>query len=103
MGLYHRDRLGSVRSGHRVQRLRYQICRGGEVPSGSLRHCTIDVYPEHEAEHAPQKAMVTTHAATPAGKFKPQDHYIDFVIAGIKHWNLPQECIDWWEDQRPRR
>jgi len=47
--------------------------------------------------------MVTTHVAKPAGKFKPQDHYIDFVIAGIKHWKLPQECIDWWEDQRPRR
>ena len=76
---------------------------GDEVPANAFRHSTINVYPEHEEGQTPAKEMVTTHAAKPAGKFKPQDHYIDFVLAGIKHWKLPQECIDWWEDQRPRR
>jgi gamma-glutamylcyclotransferase len=76
---------------------------GDEVPAGSFRHSTINICPEHEADQTPQKEMVTTAIAKPAGKFKPQDHYIDFVMIGLKHWKLPQECLDWWEDQRPRR
>ena len=76
---------------------------GDEVPPGSFRHSTINVCPEHEADQASVKEMVTTHMAKPAGKFKPQDHYLDFVIAGLKHWKLPQECLDWWESERPPR
>lgn len=74
---------------------------GDEVPPGAFRHSTINVCPEHEVNQAPWKEMVTTHIAKPAGKFKPKDHYIDFVLAGLKHWKLPQECLDWWEGQRP--
>jgi gamma-glutamylcyclotransferase len=76
---------------------------GDEVPAGSFRHSTINVCPEHEDDQLPQKEMATTHIAKPAGKFKPQDNYIDFVIAGLKQWKLPQECLDWWNDQRPSR
>jgi len=76
---------------------------GEEVPAGAFRHSTINVHPEHEAGQTPSKEMVTTHVATPAGKFKPQDHYIDFVLTGVRHWKLPQACVDWWEGQRPRR
>ncbi len=76
---------------------------GDEVPAGSFRHSTINVCLQHEADQPPPKEMVTTHIAKPAGKFKPQDHYIDFVMTGLTHWKLPQECIEWWEDQRPRR
>lgn len=76
---------------------------GDEVPAGAFRHSTINVYPEHEEGQLSAKEMVAAHIAKPAGKFKPQDHYIDFVLVGIKHWQLPQECADWWESQRPRR
>ncbi len=75
---------------------------GDEVPAGAFRHSTINVYPEHEADEAPKKEMVTTYIAKPSGKFKPLEHYIDFVLAGITHWKLPQEYVDWWNDQRPR-
>jgi gamma-glutamylcyclotransferase len=74
---------------------------GDEVPQGAFRHSTINVCPEHEPEQGARKEMVTTHIAKPAGKFKPKDHYIDFVVAGLKHWKLPDECLEWWEAQRP--
>ncbi len=76
---------------------------GEEVPPGSFRHSTINVCPEHEIDQAPRKEMVTTHIAKQAGKFKPMDHYIDFVVTGLRHWKLPQECLDWWDAQRSPR
>jgi gamma-glutamylcyclotransferase len=75
---------------------------GDEVPPGAFRHSTINVIPEHELDEVSAKQMVTTHIAKPAGKFAPKDHYIDFVLAGLKHWKLPPECLDWWQAQRPR-
>lgn len=74
---------------------------GEEVPAGAFRHSTINVCQEHEEDQRPVKEMVTTHIAKSAGKFKPKEHYIDFVIAGLKHWKLPDEYIEWWEAQRP--
>lgn len=76
---------------------------GDEVPPGSFRHSLINVCLEHEEDQTPRREMVTAHVAKQAGKFKPQDHYIDFVVAGLTHWKLPQECLDWWDAQRPPR
>lgn len=76
---------------------------GDEVPAGAFRHSTVNICPEHPEGETPSKEMVTTHIAKAAGKFKPQDHYIDFVMSGLKHWKLPEECLDWWEAQRPPR
>ena len=73
---------------------------GDEVPPGAFRHSTINVCPEHEEDQPARKEMVTTHIAKPAGKFKPKDHYIDFVLGGLAHWKLPDECLDWWKAQR---
>jgi len=74
---------------------------GDEVPHGAFRHSMINVCPEHEDDQAAVKEMAATHIAKPAGKFTPKDHYIDFVIAGVKHWKLPEVCLEWWEAQRP--
>jgi gamma-glutamylcyclotransferase len=46
--------------------------------------------------------LVTTHAANPIGKFKPKEHYIDWVIKGLKQWKLPEECIEQWQAYKPR-
>jgi gamma-glutamylcyclotransferase len=48
-----------------------------------------------------EKELVTTYAAAPIGKFKPKDHYLDWVMKGLKQWNLPQEAIDQWQMYRP--
>ncbi len=64
----------------------------GEVPEGSFRHLEASVMTEED-----QKELVTTHVANPIGKFKVKDHYLDWVIKGVKHWELPEECIDMWE------
>ena len=68
-----------------------------EVPEGAFRHLEATVVTEDD-----RKELVTTHAATPIGKFRVKDHYLDFVIKGVKHWELPEECLDTWEQFRPR-
>jgi gamma-glutamylcyclotransferase len=69
----------------------------GEVPQGAFRHLQVTVVTE-----AGEKVLVTTHAATPIGKFKPKEHYLDWVIKGVTHWKLPQECLEQWQGFRPR-
>ena len=69
----------------------------GEVPEGAFRHLEATVVTEDG-----HKELVTTHSATPIGKFRVKDHYLDFVIKGVKHWELPEECLDTWERFRPR-
>ena len=44
-----------------------------------------------------EKLLVTTHAANPIGKFKPKEHYIDWVLKGLKQWKLPEDCIEQWK------
>jgi len=46
--------------------------------------------------------LVTAYAATPIGKFKPKAHYLDWVMKGLKHWKLPEECIAQWQSYRPQ-
>ena len=70
----------------------------GEVPEGAFRHLEATVMTEDE-----QKELVTTHAATPIGKFRVKDHYLDYVIKGVKHWELPEECLEMWELFRPQK
>ena len=48
-----------------------------------------------------EKQLVTTHAANPIGKFKPKEHYIDWVLKGLKQWKLPEECIEQWQAYKP--
>jgi gamma-glutamylcyclotransferase len=67
-----------------------------EVPPGAYRHLQITVVNE-----TGEKELVTTYAANPIGKFKPKDHYLDWVLKGLKHWKLPKECIEQWEAYRP--
>lgn len=69
----------------------------GEVPEGAFRHLEATVVTEDD-----RKELVTTHAARPIGKFRVKDHYLDFVVKGVKHWELPEECLDAWERFRPR-
>lgn len=69
----------------------------GEVPEAAFRHLEAHVYTEED-----QKELVTTYVSQPIGKFKPKDHYLDFVIKGIKYWKLPDECLEMWELFRPR-
>ena len=51
---------------------------------------------------AGEKMLVTTYAASPVGKFKPKDHYLDWVLKGLKQWKFPEECIEQWESYRPK-
>jgi gamma-glutamylcyclotransferase len=69
---------------------------GGEVPEGAYRHLEINVVTEED-----QKELVTTHVAQNIGKFKAKEHYLDFVVKGLKHWELPDECLEMWELLRP--
>lgn len=70
----------------------------GEVPEGAFRHLEVTVMTEDE-----QKELVTTHAANPIGKFRVKDDYLDFIGKGVKHWDLPEECLETWELFRPRK
>ena len=70
----------------------------GEVPEGAFRHLEVTVMTEDE-----QKELVTTHAANPIGKFRVKDDYLDFIRKGVKHWDLPEECLETWELFRPRK
>ncbi|MGQ0666697.1 MAG: gamma-glutamylcyclotransferase family protein [Nitrospiraceae bacterium] len=68
-----------------------------DVPQGAYRHLQVNVVNE-----VGEKELVSTYAATPIGKFKPKDHYLDWVLKGLKHWKLPDECIEQWQSYRPR-
>jgi gamma-glutamylcyclotransferase len=68
-----------------------------EVPQGAFRHVPVTVVTEQG-----EKELVTAHIATPIGKFKPKEHYLDWVMRGVKHWNLPNECVDLWRSFMPR-
>jgi gamma-glutamylcyclotransferase len=66
------------------------------VPQEAFRHVQVTVLSE-----AGEKILVTTHAATPIGKFKPKEHYLDWVIKGLKHWKFPDEVVEQWQAYRP--
>ena len=68
-----------------------------DVPEGAYHHLPVTVITE-----AGEKLLVTTHAAKPIGKFKPKAHYLDWVINGLKHWKLPDECIETWKSFLPK-
>jgi gamma-glutamylcyclotransferase len=69
----------------------------GDVPQGAYRHVPVTVVTEEG-----EKVFVSTHAANPIGKFKPKEHYLDWVMKGIKHWKLPEESVEQWESYKPR-
>lgn len=69
----------------------------GEVPPNAFRHLPVTVVTEEG-----EKILVTTHAAIPIGKFKPKEHYLDWVIAGATHWKLPEDCIERWRSYKPK-
>ncbi len=69
----------------------------GDLPEGAFRHLEVNVVSEDE-----QKELVNTHVAHPIGKFKAKDHYLDWVIAGVRHWKLPDECLEMWQLFRPQ-
>ena len=69
----------------------------GEVPEGAFTHLTVTVITEEG-----DKELVTTHVARPIGKFKPKEHYLDWVIKGLKHWKMPDECVDLWKSFTPK-
>lgn len=69
----------------------------GDVPPGAFRHLPVTVMTEEG-----EKLFVTTHAATPIGKFKPKEHYLDWVIKGITHWKLPADCVEQWRAYAPK-
>ena len=69
----------------------------GDLPEGAFRHLEATVITEDD-----QKELVITHAAHSIGKFKAKDHYLDWIITGVKHWNLPEECAEMWQMFRPR-
>ena len=63
-----------------------------DVPQGAYRHLQVTVSTE-----GGEKELVTTYAAKPIGKFKPKDHYLDWVLKGLKQWKFPEEVIQQWE------
>jgi gamma-glutamylcyclotransferase len=68
-----------------------------DVPQGAYRHLQVTVSSANG-----EKELVTTYAANPIGKFKPKDHYLDWVLKGLKQWKFPEEVIQEWESYRPR-
>lgn len=69
-----------------------------EVPEGAFRHLEATVITDGE-----QRELVKTHIAKPIGKFRVKDHYLDFVLKGIAHWDLPEECRETWDLFRPKK
>ncbi len=69
----------------------------GDVPPGSYRHLPVTVITEDE-----EKTLVTTHAAAPIGKFKPKEHYLDWVMKGLKHWKLNEDTVEQWKCYYPK-
>jgi gamma-glutamylcyclotransferase len=68
-----------------------------DVPQGAYRHVQVTVH-----DQAGEKMLVTTYAAESIGKFKPKDHYLDWVVKGLKYWKFPEECIEQWQLYRPK-
>ena len=68
----------------------------GDVPPGSYRHVQVTVMTEEG-----DKMLVNAHAAPPIGKFKPKEHYLDWVMKGLKHWKFDQEQLDLWKSFYP--
>ncbi|MBS0182693.1 MAG: gamma-glutamylcyclotransferase [Nitrospira sp.] len=68
-----------------------------DVPQGAYRHLQVTV-----SAASGEKELVTTYAANPIGKFKPKEHYLDWVVKGLKQWKFPEEVIQEWESYRPR-
>ena len=68
-----------------------------EVPANAYRHVQVTVIKEDG-----EKELVTTHIAAPIGKFKPKEHYLEWVVKGVTHWKLPDECLDAWKSYTPR-
>lgn len=69
----------------------------GDVPEGAFRHVQVTVIGDND-----EKMLVTTYAANPIGKFKPKEHYIEWVINGLKHWKLPDDYIEQWKSYLPK-
>jgi gamma-glutamylcyclotransferase len=69
----------------------------GDLPPGAFHHLPVTVVTE-----ADEKMLVTTHVATPIGGFKPKEHYLDWVLKGVHHWKLPEECLEMWKVIKPR-
>ena len=69
-----------------------------EVPEGAFRHLEATVITEDG-----ERELVKTHVSHPIGKFKVKDHYLNFVLKGIEHWKLPEECREMWEMFRPKK
>jgi len=69
----------------------------GDLPEGAFHHLEVTVVTEDG-----QKEFVTTHVANTVGKFRVKDHYLDWIIAGVRHWKLPDECLEMWQLFRPR-
>lgn len=63
-----------------------------DVPQGAYRHVQVTV-----SDQEGNKELVTTYVAAPIGKFKPKDHYIEWVIKGLVRWGFPDEVIRQWE------
>jgi gamma-glutamylcyclotransferase len=68
-----------------------------DVPQGAYRHLQVTV-----SATSGEKELVTTYAASPIGKFKPKDHYLDWVLKGLRQWNFPEDVIREWESYRPQ-
>lgn len=68
-----------------------------DVPQGTYRHLQVTISTDRG-----EKELVTTYAANPIGKFKPKDHYLDWVLKGLKEWKLPEDVIQQWASYRPR-
>ncbi|MDH4194748.1 MAG: gamma-glutamylcyclotransferase [Nitrospirota bacterium] len=69
----------------------------GDLPEGAFRHVEVNVFTEDG-----EKEFVSTHVAQSIGKFKAKDHYLDWIMAGVKHWKLPEECLEMWDLFRSR-
>jgi gamma-glutamylcyclotransferase len=68
----------------------------GDVPESAFRHVQVTVITDQE-----EKLLVTAHIASPIGKFKPKQHYLDFVLKGVSHWKLPDEALQMWKSFAP--
>jgi len=66
-----------------------------DVPQGAYRHLHVTVVNQHG-----EKELVTTYAAKPIGKFKPKNHYLDWIMKGLKQWEFPEEDIQQWDANR---
>lgn len=68
-----------------------------DVPPGAYRHVHVTV-----TDRDGNKELVTTYVAAPIGKFKPKDHYLEWVIKGLMRWGFPEEVIKQWESYKIR-